>query len=179
MGAPQGALLDPPRGLWPFHTPVFDLDHLDLAGRAVNHRKTRATGNPSSRYFRVMDDNRWVQRATDYDAHRQALIQAAEDKAFAEAVSKIAHKEAISVERMRVEMVNFVDDVGPAVRQRIKDMLSDEDLDLSLTSFVQAQRVVLDTVKLLDRGEPDTEPIGYTDEEWDKLLGEEPAEEDS
>jgi hypothetical protein len=31
----------------------------------------------------------------------------------------------------------------------------------------------------LDRGEPDTEPIGYTDEEWDKLLGEEPAEEDS
>ena len=94
-------------------------------------------------------------------------------------MSKIAHKEAISVERMRVEMVNFVDDVGPAVRQRIKDMLSDEDLDLSLTSFVQAQRVVLDTVKLLDRGEPDTEPIGYTDEEWDKLLGEEPAEEDS
>jgi hypothetical protein len=31
----------------------------------------------------------------------------------------------------------------------------------------------------LDRGEPDTEPIGYTDEEWDKLLGEGPAEEDS
>jgi hypothetical protein len=94
-------------------------------------------------------------------------------------VSKIAHKEAISVERMRVEMVNFVDDVGPAVRQRIKDMLSDEDLNLSLTSLIHAQRVVLDTVKLLDRGERDYEPRGYTDEELEELLGEPWSEEES
>jgi hypothetical protein len=80
---------------------------------------------------------------------------------------------------MRVEMANFVDDVGPLVSQRIREMLQDEDRELSLTSLVQVQRIVLDTVKLLDRGESDDEPIGYTDEEWDKLLGEEPAEEDS
>jgi hypothetical protein len=80
---------------------------------------------------------------------------------------------------MRVEMANFVDDVGPLVSQRIREMLRDEDRELSLTSLVQVQRIVLDTVKLLDRGESDDEPIGYTDEEWDKLLGEEPAEEDS
>jgi hypothetical protein len=41
------------------------------------------------------------------------------------------------------------------------------------------QRVVLDTVKLLDRGEADYEPVGFTDEEWEKLLGEEPSEEDA
>jgi hypothetical protein len=51
--------------------------------REVYHRKTGATGNPSSHYFRVRDDNRWVQRATDYDAHRQAQIQEAEDEAHA------------------------------------------------------------------------------------------------
>jgi hypothetical protein len=145
--------------------------------REVYRRKTGATANPSSHYFRVRDDNGWVQRATDYDAHRQAQIQIAEDEAFARVAGEIAEKEAISVERMRVEMANFVDDVGPEVRRRIKDMLSDEDLNLSLTSLIQAQRLVLDTVKLLDRGEPHTEPIGYTDEELDKLLGEEgPAE---
>ena len=34
------------------------------------------------------------------------------------------------------------------------------------------QRVVLDTVKFLDRGKADDEPVGFTDEEWEKLLGE-------
>jgi len=76
-------------------------------------------------------------------------------------------------------VANFLDDVGPLVSQRIREMLQDEDRELSLTSLVQVQRIVLDTVKLLDRGESDDEPIGYTDEEWDKLLGEGPAEEDS
>jgi hypothetical protein len=147
--------------------------------REVYRRKTGATGNPSSHYFRVRDDNRWVQRATDYDAHRQAQIQKAEDEAFARVAGEIAQKEAISVERMRVEMANFVDDVGPEVRRRIRDMLQDEDRELSLTSLVQLQRVVLDTVKLLDRGEADYEPVGFTDEEWEKLLGEEPSEEDA
>jgi len=147
--------------------------------REVYRRKTGATGNPSSHYFRLRDDNRWVQRATDYDAHRQALIQQAEDEAFAKVAAQIAQKEAISVERMRVEMANFVDDVGPVDRRRIREMLSDEDLNLSLTSLIHAQRVVLDTVKLLDRGERDYEPRGYTDEELEKLLGEGPAEEDA
>ena len=76
-------------------------------------------------------------------------------------------------------VANFLDDVGPLVSQRIREMLRDEDRELSLTSLVQMQRVVLHTVKLLDRGEPDTEPIGYTDEEWDKLLGEGPSEQDA
>jgi hypothetical protein len=147
--------------------------------REVYRRKTGATGNPSSHYFRVRDDNGWVQRATDYDAHRQAQIQQAEDEAFARVAGEIAEKEAISVERMRVEMANFVDDVGPEVRQRIRDMLADEDRELSLTSLVQLQRVVLDTVKLLDRGDADEEPVGFTDEEWEKLLGEEPFQEDA
>jgi len=70
-----------------------------------------------------------------------------------------AEKEAISVERMRVEMANFVDDVGPEVRRRIRDMLGDDDRELSLTSLVQVQRVVLDTVKFLDRGEGNEEPL--------------------
>jgi hypothetical protein len=107
------------------------------------------------------------------------MIQAAEDKAFARVAGEIAQKEAISVERMRVEIANFVDDVGPEVRRRIRDILADEDRELSLTSLVQLQRVVLDTVKLLDRGEVNDEPHGCTDEEWEKLLGEEPFEEDA
>jgi hypothetical protein len=140
--------------------------------REVYRRKTGASGNPSSHYFRVRDDNRWVQRATDYDAHRQAQIQKAEDEAFARVAGEIAEKEAISVERMRVEMANFVDDVGPEVRRRIREILEDEDRELSLSSLVQVQRVVLDTVKLLDRGEGDYEPPGYTDKELEELLGE-------
>ena len=44
---------------------------------------------------------------------------------------------------------------------------------------MQVQRVVLDTVKLLDRGEVNDEPPGLTDEEWEKLLGEEPFGEDA
>jgi hypothetical protein len=146
--------------------------------REVYRRKTGATGNPSSHYFRVRDDNRWVQRATDHDAHRQAQIQQAEDEAFARVVGEIAEKEAISVERMRVEMANFVDDVGPVVRKRIRDMVLDEARDLSLTSLTQAARIVLDTVKLLDRGER-AEESGMTDEELEELLGERWSEEDS
>jgi hypothetical protein len=146
--------------------------------REVYCRKTGATGNPSSHYFRVRDDNRWEQRAADHDAHRQAQIQKAEDEAFARVAGEIAEKEAISVERMRVEMANFVDDVGPEVRQRIREMLQDEDHELSLSSLVQLQRVVLDTVKLLDRGDADEEPQGMTDEELEKLLGEYMPEED-
>jgi hypothetical protein len=146
--------------------------------REVYRRKTGAKGNPSSHYFRVRDDNHWEQRAADYDAHRQAQIQIAEDEAFARVAGEIAEKEAISVERMRVEMANFVDDVGPEVRRRIRDMLAEEDRELSLSSLVQLQRVVLDTVKLLDRGDADEEPQGMTDEEWEKLLGEYMPEED-
>src|SRR5215213_7542974 len=146
--------------------------------REVYRRKTGATANPSSHYFRVRDDNRWVERAADFDAHRQALIQQAEDEAFARVAGEIAQKEAISVERMRVEMANFVDDVGPEIRRRIRDMLAHEDRELSLISLDQLQRVVLDTVKFLDRGEADEEPQGMTDEEWEKLLGGEPFDED-
>jgi hypothetical protein len=38
---------------------------------------------------------------------------------------------------------------------------------------------VLDSVKLLEHGEADYEPPGFTDEELEKLLGEEPFEEDA
>jgi hypothetical protein len=58
-------------------------------------------------------------------------------------------------------------------------MLAEEERELSLTSLVQLQRVVLDTVKLLDRGDADEEPQGMSDEEWEKLLGEEPFEKDA
>ena len=64
-------------------------------------------------------------------------------------------------------------------RQRILEMLSDEDRELSLTSLVQLQRVVLDSVKFLDRGDADEEPQGMTDEELEKLLGEYMPEEDT
>jgi hypothetical protein len=147
--------------------------------REVYRRKTGATGNPSSHYFRVRDDNRWVQRAADYDAHRQAQIQAAEDEAFARVASEIAEKEAISVERMRVEMANFVDDVGPELRQEILERLRDPNCHVSDNALAQYYRLVLDTIKLLDRGDADVEPRGMTDEEWEKLLGEEPSEEDA
>jgi hypothetical protein len=72
----------------------------------------------------------------------------------------------------------MADDVGPEVRRRIRDILADEDLELSPTSLVQLQRVVLDTIKLLDRGDADEEPQGMTDEELEKLLGEYMPEED-
>jgi hypothetical protein len=80
---------------------------------------------------------------------------------------------------MRFEIANFVDDVGSLVRQGIRKMLQDEDRDLSLSSLVQVQRVVLDIVKHLDRGEGDYEPTGYTDKELEELLGEEPSDEDA
>ena len=147
--------------------------------REVYRRKTSATGNPSSHYFRVRDDNRWVQRATDYDAHRQAQIQQAEDEAFARVAGEIAQKEAISVDRMRVEMANFVDDVGPELRREILERLSDPDCRVSDNALAQYYRLVLDTIKFLDRGEKDEEPPGLTDEEWEKLLGEGPYEEDA
>jgi hypothetical protein len=70
------------------------------------------------------------------------------------------------------QSIQFVDDVGPEVRRRIRDMLADDNLELSLNSLVQVQRVVLDTVKLLDRGEVNDEPHGYTDKELEELLGE-------
>ncbi len=140
--------------------------------KEVYRRKTGATGNPSSHYSRVRNSNRWVQRATDYDAHRQARIQEAEDEAFARVAGEIAEKEAISVERMRVEMANFVDDVGPEVRRRTKELLADPDADLSGATLAQLYRVVLDSVKLLDRGEADHEPPGFTDKELEELLGE-------
>jgi hypothetical protein len=73
----------------------------------------------------------------------------------------------------------MADDVGPEVRRRIREMLQDEDRELSLSSLVQVQRVVLDSVKFLDRGEVNDEPVGFTDEEWEKLLGEEPFGEDA
>jgi hypothetical protein len=58
-------------------------------------------------------------------------------------------------------------------------MLADENRELSLTSLVQLQRVVLDTAKLLDRSDAEEGPQGMTDEEWEKLLGGEPFEEDA
>jgi hypothetical protein len=138
---------------------------------------------PSSRlnsyYFQIKKNNRWEERASDYDNHRRRIVEEAEERGIARGVEREAENEAISVERMRIEMANFVDDVGPEIRQRIKDMLSDEDLDLSLTSLIQAQRVVLETVKLLDRGERDDTPAGYTEKELEELLGEWPPEEDS
>src|SRR5215212_7105371 len=99
--------------------------------REVYYRKTGARGNPSSHYFRVRDDNRWVQRATHFDAHRQVQIQEAEDEALARVAGEIAEKEAISVERMRVEMANFVDDVGPELRREIRERLRDPDYHIS------------------------------------------------
>jgi hypothetical protein len=78
----------------------------------------------------------------------------------------------------RCSALPMADDVGPEVRRRIRDMLADEDRELSLTSLVQLQRVVLDTVKFLDRGDADEEPQGMTDEELEKLLGEYMPEED-
>jgi hypothetical protein len=36
-----------------------------------------------------------------------------------------------------------------------------------------------DSVLVLDCGEVNEEPVGLTDEEWEKLLGEEPSEEDA
>jgi hypothetical protein len=78
----------------------------------------------------------------------------------------------------RCSALPMADDVGPEVRRRIRDILADEDLELSPTSLVQVQRVVLDTVKFLDRGDADEEPQGMTDEELEKLLGEYMPEED-
>jgi hypothetical protein len=48
-----------------------------------------------------------------------------------------------------------------------------------MTSLAQMARVVLDTVKFLDRGEGGLRAPGYTDKELEELLGEEPFEEDA
>ena len=84
----------------------------------------------------------------------------------------------MSVERLRVEMANFVDDVGPELRREILERFSPY-CHISDNALAQYYRLVLDTVKLLDRGEGHDEPPGYTEEELQKLLGEEPSEEDA
>jgi hypothetical protein len=66
----------------------------------------------------------------------------------------------------------MADDVGPEVRRRIRDMLADENLEISMTSLAQIARVVLDIVKFLDRGEGDYEVPGFTDKEREELFGE-------
>ena len=66
----------------------------------------------------------------------------------------------------------IADDVGPEVRRRIRDMLADENLEISMTSLAQIARVVLDIVKFLNRGEADYELPGFTDKELEELLGE-------
>jgi hypothetical protein len=147
--------------------------------REVYRRKTGASGNPSSHYFRVRDDNLWVERATDFDAHRQAQIQQAEDQAFAKVAGEIAEQEAISIERMRVEMANFVDDVGPELRREVRERLRAPDYHISDNALAQYYRLVLDTVKHLDRGEGNEEPRGFTDEEWERLLGEGTSDDDA
>jgi hypothetical protein len=80
---------------------------------------------------------------------------------------------------MRIEMANFVDNVGPELRRKIRERLRDPDYHISDNALAQYYRLVLDTVKLLDRGEGDYEPPGYTDEELEKLLGEGTSEEDA
>ncbi len=150
--------------------------------REIYHRKTGANGNPSSHYFRVRDDNLWLERATNYDAHRQALIQQAEDEAFTKAVGEIAEKEAISVERMRVEVANFFDDISPILREAIKDKLrriKNGEEDVSMQGLVQLGRLWMDMFKVLDKDDDGWEPEDYTDEEWERLLSSTPpAQED-
>jgi hypothetical protein len=61
----------------------------------------------------------------------------------------------------------------------ILDRLRDPDCHVSDNALAQYYRLVLDTVKLLDRGDAAEEPRGMTDEEWEKLLGEGTSEEDT
>jgi hypothetical protein len=64
----------------------------------------------------------------------------------------------------------MADDVGPEVRRRIRDMLADENLEISMTSLAQKARVVLDIVKFLDRGEADYESPATPTKSWRSFL---------
>lgn len=101
----------------------------------------------------------------------------------AKQAQKSAEKEAealaFNITRMRGEVADFVDEAGPEIRQRILDLLRNPDSEISAASLAQLQRVVLDSVKLLDRGDSDDNQKGMTDEDWDRLLAEETAQEDS
>ena len=167
----------------PYEKPAQKKRTLSEAFRRYCVDNGRAVVNPPNFLFKARKQKAWDERAHNYDAHIAAKLQEGEDRGIVKGAEKEAAKRAegmaISVERMRGEMADFVDDVGPKVRERLRNMLSDEDTDISAASLAQIARVVLDTVKLLDRGEGDNQIEGFTDEDWEKFLAQETPEEDS
>jgi hypothetical protein len=147
--------------------------------REVYRRKTGATGNPSSHYFRVRDDNRWVQRATDYDAHRQAQIQEGEDRGLAKGAESIAIREGASVEKLRATALNYSENLLRCAADAILADLEDPEMEHSLSAKVQAGRLALDLLKAVDSRMDDGAPAPMSAEELEELIAQTSLTEDS
>jgi hypothetical protein len=96
-----------------------------------------------------------------------------------EVAGEIAEKEAVSVERMRVEIANFVDDVGPLVRKR---NMKEASVHLSTANprspYLRAAAVVYDAggsrlvvrrnVPALEAGIQSAQERPHNTHEWDQ-----------
>jgi hypothetical protein len=139
--------------------------------RHLGHPLGPRTGAPKEVY-KAKRDFDWEGRAAAFDEHLQAKVQEGQDRAVIRGAEKATMERAIDVNRMRVELADFVDEVGPKVRQAIIHMLNDDQAEYSLQALIQAQRLVLDTVKALEAFQSiQPEPEGITDEELERLLG--------
>jgi hypothetical protein len=139
--------------------------------RHLGHPLGPGTGAPKEVY-KAKRDFDWEGRAAAFDEHLQAKVQEGQDRAVIRGAEKATMERAIDVNRMRVELADFVDEVGPKIRREIVDMLNDDQAEYSLQALIQAQRLLLDTVKALEAFQSvQDEPEGLTDEELERLLG--------
>ncbi len=162
-------------------------DPEDPHKRSVREAYARHLGHPlgpgtsaPKEVFKAKRDFDWEGRAAAFDEHLHAKVQEGQDRAVIRGAEKATMERAIDVGRMYLELADFVDEVGPKIRRAIIDMLNDDQAEYSLQALIQAQRVVLDTVKTLEASQGvQDEPEDLTDAEWEQLLSTRPpAQED-
>jgi hypothetical protein len=146
--------------------------------RSVREAYARHLGHPlgpgtsaPKEVFKAKRDFDWEGRAAAFDEHLQAKVQEGQDRAVIRGAEKATMERAINANRMIMEIADFVDTIGPEVREAMLRKLSDPE-SLSPQALVQIARLWLDAVKFIRSvsGDDDAEE-GYTEEEWEQLLG--------
>jgi hypothetical protein len=66
-------------------------------------------------------------------------VQEGQDRAVIRGAEKATMERAIDVNRMCIELADFVDEVGPMIRREIIDMLNDVRAEYSLQALTQLQ----------------------------------------
>jgi hypothetical protein len=156
--------------------------NLKAAFKRYCEEKGRVVANPPAFIYTRSKEMAWEERATNYDAHMRAKMQEAEDRGIIRGVQKEAESKAediaFNVVRMRSEVADFIDEVGPELRAEILNKLRGDE-DHSMASLAQMARVWIDMVKLLDRGEGKDDDETMTDEELQRFLDQESTQEGS